>query len=117
MGVLTLNEEVLLLAILKLKDNAYPVSIRKQVIEMTKKNVVYGTLYNSLDILLKKGYVTSKRGDPAPERGGKSKIFFSLSNNGITALKQTIEFHRTIWEDAGEQTLGLNNMAMENEKN
>jgi len=102
MKYLTLNEEVLLIAIRKLGDNAYPVSIRDEVIKMTKKNVVYGALYNSLDYLLKKGLVNSRRGEPTPEKGGKSKVYFSLTPDGVKALQKTREFHESIWEGLEE---------------
>ncbi len=98
MNSLTLNEQVLLLAIWQLKDNAYPVSIRDKVIKITKKNVVYGTLYNSLDQIVKKGYVTSKKGEPTSERGGKSKIYFTLTDVGIFALQHSKQFYETLWQ-------------------
>ncbi len=107
MKYLTLNEEVLLLAILRLKGDAYPVSIREKVIEMTEKDVVYGTLYNSLDQLQKKGYLRSEKGDPTPERGGKSKIYFKLTERGISALRNTVEFHESIWEGIDELSARL----------
>lgn len=99
MNYLSVNEEILLLAIVRLKDNAYPVSIRDIVKKMTGKDLVYGTLYNSLENLLKKGYINSEKGTPTSERGGKSKIFFSLSDHGVECLKNTIEFHKNIWEE------------------
>ncbi len=99
MKYLTLNEEALLLAIWKLKDDAYPVTIRDEFMKMTGKNVVYGALYNSLDYLLKKGMVESRKGDPTPEKGGKRKVFFSLSGEGIKALHKTRELHTSIWKD------------------
>jgi DNA-binding PadR family transcriptional regulator len=105
MKFLTLNEEVLLLAILKLKDNAYPVTIREEVIKMTQKKIVYGALYNSLDNLLKKDLVVSRKGDPTPEKGGKSKIYFSLTQQGMMALQKNKEFHQFIWEGMEELVL------------
>jgi DNA-binding PadR family transcriptional regulator len=98
MNYLTLNEQVLLLAIWQLKENAYPVSIRDKVIGMTNKNIVYGTLYNSLDQLVKKGYVTSQKGEPSSERGGKRKVFFTLSDEGISALQHSKQFYETLWQ-------------------
>lgn len=106
MKYLTLNEEVLLLAIWKLEDNAYPVTIRDEVIKMTGKNIVYGALYNSLDYLKKKGMVDSRKGDPTPEKGGKRKIFFSLTKEGIKSLQKTKEFHHSIWD--GVKNLSIN---------
>ncbi len=99
MKYLTLNEEILLLAIYKLKDNAYPVSIREEVMKMTKKNLVYGTLYRSLDYALKKKLVVSLRGEPTAERGGKGKLFFNLTKHGISALLATRELQNSIWKD------------------
>ena len=99
MNLLTLNEEVLLLAIWKLKGNAYPVSIRDEVMKMTKRNLVYGTLYRSLDYAQKKGYVISKRGEPTAERGGKGKLFFNLTRDGINALLKARELPQSIWDD------------------
>jgi len=98
MSILTLNEEMLLLAIWRLKDNAYGVTIREVVAKTTGKHVVYGTLYNSLDKLAKKGYVTTARGEPTPERGGRSKVFYTLTPFGIDALKNTRELHKTMWD-------------------
>ena len=98
MNSLTLNEQVLLLVIWQLKDGAYPVSIRDKVIKITKKKVVYGTLYNSLDQLVKKGYVTSRKGEPTSERGGKSKIYFTLTDEGIFALQHSKQFYETLWQ-------------------
>lgn len=106
MNSLTLKEQVLLLAIWQLNDNAYPVSIREKVIKITRKNVVYGTLYNSLELLLKKGYVASKKGEPTSERGGKSKIFFTLTDEGISALQNSKQFYETLW--LGIDTSSLN---------
>ncbi|MFC1493304.1 PadR family transcriptional regulator [candidate division KSB1 bacterium] len=109
MNQLTLNEEILLLAIWKLKYNAYPVSIRDEVMKMTNRNLVYGTLYRSLDYVQKKGYVVSKRGEPTAERGGKGKLFFKLTDSGITALLKARELHQSIWDD-------INTVSLENSK-
>ena len=99
---LTLAEEIILTAIWKLKDNAYGVTIRKHVAEVTKKSVIYGTLYNTLDQLLRKGYVTKVRGEPVAERGGRSKMFYSLTPTGIKALQNARELQRRIWNGIPE---------------
>ncbi len=99
MKFLSINEEAILLAIWKLKDNAYPVTIRDEFIIMTQKKLVYGALYNSLDYLKKKGYVNSEKGIPTPEKGGKRKVYFSLTNEGIKALHKTKEMHQSLWDN------------------
>ena len=102
MKELTRVEEILLTAIWRLGDNAYGVTIRKQVAEITKKNVIYGTLYNSLDQLLRKGYVAKTRGKPVPERGGRSKMFYTLTSSGMQALQNARELQRRIWDGIPE---------------
>ena len=98
MRILTLNEEMLLTAIFHLKDNAYGVTIMAIIREISQKKIVFGTLYNSLDKLVKKGYVVATTGDPTPERGGRRKVFYTLTKKGKTALEKTKEFHKTLWE-------------------
>ena len=102
MKELTLAEEILLTAIWRLEDNAYGVTIRKKVAEVTKKNVIYGTLYNTLDQLLRKGYVNKTRGNPVAERGGRSKMFYTLTPKGMQALKNARELQRRIWDGIPE---------------
>lgn len=105
MKYLTLNEEILLLAIWKLEDNAYPVSIREEVMKMTGRNLVYGTLYRSLEYALKKRLVVFRRGEPTAERGGKGKLFFSLTKEGMAALLTTRELQKSIWKDVNIASL------------
>ncbi|MFC1726613.1 PadR family transcriptional regulator [candidate division KSB1 bacterium] len=99
MDYLTLSESILLLAIWRLKDGAYGVTIRKYIEEMTGKLYSYGTLYSFLDQLARKRYVAKSIGDPTPQRGGRSKIYYKLSNEGIRALQSARELQKTIWED------------------
>ena len=98
MDMLTLHEQILLLAIWRLGENAYGVAIRELVVSMTKKNIVYGTLYNSLDKLVKKEFVITMRGEPTPERGGRSKIYYSLTKDGKAALQKAKELQSTLWD-------------------
>lgn len=97
MKYLTKSEEILLLAIWRLKDSAYGVSIRKYVMELTKENMTYGTLYSSLDQLVKKEYVYKEIGDPTPERGGRRKIFYSVTPKGLEALRNARELTKVLW--------------------
>jgi DNA-binding PadR family transcriptional regulator len=98
MNILTLNEEMLLTTISHLEDNAYGVTIMAKIREISPKKIVFGTLYNSLDKLAKKGYVIATAGEPSPERGGRRKIYYTLTKKGKTALEKTREFHKTLWE-------------------
>ena len=102
---LTLSEIIFLLAIWRLEDNAYGVTIKRQITKDTGKTHTYGTLYSALDQLFKKGYVTKSAGPPTPERGGRSKIFYRLSPEGITALKAARELQKEIWKGVPEFSL------------
>jgi DNA-binding PadR family transcriptional regulator len=98
MKELTVAEEIILTAILRLEDNAYGVAIRKKVAEVTQKELIYGTLYNLLDQLVRKGYVSKSRGTPTPERGGRSKIYYALTPSGVEALQDAHSLHQKIWD-------------------
>ena len=97
MKYLTKSEEILLLAIWRLRDNAYGVTIRKHVMEITGEQMTYGTLYSALDQLVKKEYVHKTIGEPTRERGGRRKIFYTISPRGFEALKQSQELTRALW--------------------
>jgi len=98
MKELTVAEEIILTAILRLEDNAYGVAIRKKVAEVTQKEFIYGTLYNLLDQLVRKGFVSKIRGTPTSERGGRSKIYYALTPSGVEALQHARSLHKKIWE-------------------
>ena len=98
MKELTISEEIILTAIWRLKDNAYGVTIRKKVEEVTRRDMIYGTLYNILAQLVRKGYVKKSRGMPTSERGGRSKMYYQLTSAGIKALQEAHELQKLIWE-------------------
>jgi len=106
MKFLTKSEEILLLAIWHLKDDAYGVTIRKHVMKVTGENVTYGTLYSSLDQLVKKEYVYKTIGDPTPERGGRRKIFYTIAPRGLEALKKSQELTRVLWSGIPDVAFG-----------
>ena len=96
---LTRQEELLLLAIWKLQDNAYGMAIKEHVQQVTETKWSFGAIYAPLSRLLKKELVTSEKGDPTPERGGKSKVFYKLTNAGIEALLLTKKANEASWMD------------------
>ena len=91
-------EEMVLLAIWRLKDEAYGVSVRRQIRKDTGKDYTYGTLYGLLRQLAFKGLLEKYLGEPTPEKGGRGKTYFELTPDGIDALKEAIAFHRRLWE-------------------
>ena len=106
MNYVTLNEEILMTSIWHMGDKAYGVKIREQYIKATGKNIVMGTLYNSLDYLVKKGFLTTRRGEPTPERGGKRKVYYSITESGFKALKNTKELHSSVWKGIPDTIFG-----------
>lgn len=97
MDHLTVTEQIYLIAIWHLKDQAYGVKIRDKIIEISGKTMVFGTLYNNLDTLVKKGYVTTVKGRPGPNRGGNIKVFYNLTGIGKEALKISRELQDSLW--------------------
>ena len=86
-------ENLLLLAILRLDDRAYGVTIRQELLDQAKKDVAVGAIYTGLDRLEQKGFVKSWTGEPTPERGGKAKKFYRVTAQGKIALNET---HRAL---------------------
>jgi PadR family transcriptional regulator, regulatory protein PadR len=86
-------EHVILLALLRLNDRAYGVTVRREIELRTHREVSIGAVYATLDRLERKGYVASQRGDPTPERGGRSKRFFRATADGVEAVSRT---HRAL---------------------
>jgi PadR family transcriptional regulator PadR len=101
MAELTPNETVVLLAVLRLKQNAYGVAIREEMIKITQTPVTYGTLYSYLDQLFRKGFLAKSYGEPTPERGGRRKIYHRLTPIGRLALKEAYEFQKTLVDELG----------------
>jgi DNA-binding PadR family transcriptional regulator len=79
-------EQIVLLAILRLGDTAYGVSIREEIAERTDRDPAPGALYTTLDRLEATTLVRSRYADPTPERGGRSKRYFTVTATGLKAV-------------------------------
>jgi PadR family transcriptional regulator, regulatory protein PadR len=82
-------EQIVVLALLRLEDQAYGVTVRQEIEFRTKRDVSIGAVYATLDRLERKGYVKSYLGEPTPERGGRSKRFFRVTAKGLAAVNRT----------------------------
>lgn len=89
-------EHLVILALLRLEEGAYGVTVRREIEERTDREVSIGAIYATLDRLESKGYVKSHVGEPTPERGGRAKRHFRVTPKGITAVKRTHEVIRTM---------------------
>jgi len=106
MKELTKAEETLLLTILRLKDNAYGVAIKQHIQNATGKALPYGTLYFILEQLTKKGFVKRFTGEPKPERGGRSRIYYTLTPEGSRTLEHAYKMQQKIWNGYSGLTWG-----------
>ena len=91
-------EQMVLLALIRLEDNAYGVTIRREIQSRTEREVAIGAVYATLERLERKGYLASTVSDPQPIPGGRSKKFFRLSPKGAAALKHSREMMRRMAE-------------------
>ena len=93
-----------MLAILRLGDEAYAVSIRDEILACTGRDVSRGSIYITLDRLETKGYLKSAFGDPTPERGGRAKRYYTLRPRAVEALRDGRRALVALWRGL-EQTL------------
>ena len=96
-------EQIVLLAVLRLGDDAYGVPIRAEIENRTSRALTVGALYRTLDRLEEKGYVASRFGDPTPERGGRSKRYFKVRPPGLRALRSSRAALTAMWEGLDQQ--------------
>lgn len=84
-------EQLILLALVRLGSDAYGVTIRNEIELRTSRTVSPGALYTALARLEKRGLVSSRLGEPTPERGGKRKRLYSVEPAGERALARVYE--------------------------
>lgn len=82
-------EHIVVLALMRLGDRAYGVTVRQEIAARIGRDVSVGAIYATLDRLEAKGYVTSRLGEPTAERGGRSKRFLRVTAKGVSAVNRT----------------------------
>ena len=100
-------EKLLLLAVLRLGNQAYGAAIIDELVERTGREVSPGAVYVSLRRLQDKGMLRSRAGEPTPTRGGRAKRYYAVRRDGVAALKAA----RQAWDamvDGLEAELELN---------
>lgn len=100
-------EQVVLLAILRLGDEAYGVSIRREIAACTERDPSPGSLYTTLDRLEERGFVKSTFGDPTPQRGGRAKRFFTVTGAGVKGVAKVQRDYQRLM--AGLRLPGVSN--------
>ena len=96
--ILTRMEEFLLLAVLKLKNDAYPVPIYDDIIAATGTSLTLGAIYLPLQRLEEQGLLKSTLRNPTAERGGKSRRYYRLTDKGMEALAVSRGAWENMWD-------------------
>jgi PadR family transcriptional regulator PadR len=91
-------EQMVLLAILQLKDTAYALSILGELDQRAGRSVSRGTLYKTLERLETKGFLQWSAEDGSPERGGHPRRHFTVTGRGVIALRESRDALRKLWE-------------------
>jgi DNA-binding PadR family transcriptional regulator len=104
-GDLSALEQQVMLAMLRLHPSAYGITIREHIAEKTGKKLSVGSIYAALDRLQGKGYANSRRGEITAERGGRAKLYFTLTASGESTLRRSLQALQTLqhgiqWKEA-----------------
>jgi DNA-binding PadR family transcriptional regulator len=91
-------EQLVLLALLRLNNDAYGIEVREHIEESVGREISYGAVYTTLDRLERKGYVTYRMGEATPERGGRAKKYFRVLPEGREALRATQQALTMMWD-------------------
>jgi PadR family transcriptional regulator, regulatory protein PadR len=84
-------EQLVMFAVLRLDDDAYGASVRDELKGRAGRDVSPGAIFTTLERLEGRGLVTSRYGEPTPERGGRRKRFYRLSADGRRALARSLD--------------------------
>ncbi len=91
-------EHLLLLAVVRLGDRAYGVTMRREIEDRTGRPVTLGAIYPTMDRLEKKGLVSSSMSEPTNVRGGRSRRYFRIEPAGLGALTATRHAFEAMWD-------------------
>jgi DNA-binding PadR family transcriptional regulator len=100
-------EEIVLLSVAVLADNAYAVSVTVEIEKQTGRTVGFNNVHTTLQRLQKKGFLSSQMGGATAERGGRRKRFFQLTAAGGRALKEVRDVRAQLWKALPKNTLHL----------
>ncbi len=101
-ALLTDFELMILLAILRVGAHAYGVPIAREIESTGRRTVILGAVYAALERLERNGLVTSRMGNPSPERGGRAKRFFDVTPQGLKAVKDTQRSLVALWKGVAQ---------------
>jgi PadR family transcriptional regulator, regulatory protein PadR len=91
-----------LLALMRLGNDAYGVTIARELEEQTGREVVIASVYATLERLQERGLVTSSLGDSTPERGGRAKRYFRITRAGVKEVREARRSLLNLWKGLPE---------------
>jgi PadR family transcriptional regulator PadR len=98
MILLSRAEEIILLAVSKLEDQAYGVTIREQIFKDIGHHWSFGVIYKTLKKMKSKNYVKKIASEPLSERGGRSRYYYQITPEGVAELEKIRSVHSSIWK-------------------
>lgn len=105
-GFLGEMEMMVLLALIRLGDEAYGVPVARELRAIRGRDVALGSIYAALERLEAKGLVTSSLGEPTPERGGRARRFFRVTKEGLRQVQATRRALTALWRSLPEHEGG-----------
>lgn len=90
-------QEIVLLTILVLDENAYGITIQDEIAKRTGRDVSRGALHTALTRLDEKGFISSEYGGATAERGGRRKRYYQVTNLGKNALEEARSVRDELW--------------------
>jgi DNA-binding PadR family transcriptional regulator len=100
-------ELLVMLAVLRLGDDAYGVPISREIERQTGRDVAFGAVYSTLDRLQEKGLVRSNLGDATPERGGRARRYFRVTAAGLRTVREAKQGLIRLWRGLRELEGGI----------
>jgi DNA-binding PadR family transcriptional regulator len=91
-------ELMVMLALIRIGENAYGVPISQEIEERIGREVAIGSVYAALERLEKKGLVRSELGEATPERGGRAKRYFRVTAHGLREVRETQRALVNLWQ-------------------
>lgn len=99
-------EELVLLTVASLGDDAYGVSVKEDIEKRSSRSISIGALHSTITRLEEKGYLKSWLGEPSAERGGRRKRYFEVTRSGKEVLHEVKTLRDDLWK-LSKQTLSL----------
>ncbi len=95
-------EELVLISVLKLKEEAYGTSIYTHIVGLTGQDVTVSNVYFPLERLVRKGLLLAVQGKPTPKRGGMAKRYYRITKSGLAALQENKAVNQAAWRGVAE---------------